>query len=268
MITNKPQKQNYRNFWSRMAGKLANSKKPKWLVKGVIKLWKHKYKVDIQEYRIPPSGFTTFNSFFTRELKSGTRPISSGIVSPVDGFIFDFGKITGDNKLYVKFRHYYVDDLLCDTYEPMSSYTVLYLSPANYHRVHASFDMEITDISYIPGTLRPVKPATVYKKDSVYCRNERIVLHGTSEYGNFYMILVGALFVGKTKLSFDSGLQTNIKKGIASKREYAKSIKISKGDEVGYFEMGSSVILLMKDERLANIALPLNSPLKVGERLV
>ena len=81
------------------------------------------------------------------------------------------------------------------------------------------------------------------------------------------MILVGALFVGKTKLSFDSGLQTNIKKGVASKRIYDTPIYINKGEEVGYFEMGSSVILFMDDERLANIKLPLNSPIKVGNNL-
>lgn len=267
MPTQKPQKQNYRNFFSRMAGKLANSTKPRWFVRGVMKIWRKKYKVDLSEYVVPPNGYKTFNSFFTRNLKPGTRPINDGLVSPVDGFIFDFGKITGDNKIYVKFKHYYVDDLICDEYENMSSYAVLYLSPANYHRVHAAFDMEITDISYLPGTLRPVKPKVVYKKDRVYCRNERIVIHGKSEYGKFYMILVGALFVGKTKLSFDSGLQTNIKKGVASKRIYDTPIYINKGEEVGYFEMGSSVILFMDDERLANIKLPLNSPIRVGNNL-
>jgi len=266
-MAQKPQKQNYRNFFSRMAGKFSNAKKPKWFVKSVIKLWKKKYKIDLDEYVIPPNGFKTFNSFFTRTFKEGARQISEGVASPVDGYIFDFGKINGDDKIYVKFKHYYVDDLICDKYEEMSSYAVLYLSPANYHRVHASFDMEIADISYLPGTLRSVKPKVVYKKDSVYCRNERIVIHGQSEYGNFYMILVGALLVGKTKLSFDSGLQTNIKKGVASKRTYESPIKINKGDEVGYFEMGSSVILLMKDERLANIKFPLNSPIKVGNPL-
>lgn len=263
----KPQKQNYRNFFSRMAGKVANSQKPRWFVKGLIKLWKKRYKIDLSEYAVPQNGFLTFNSFFTRTLKSGSRTISEGLVSPVDGYIFDFGNITGDNKIYVKFKHYYIDDLICDEYENMSSYAVLYLSPANYHRVHASFDMEITDICYLPGTLRSVKPKVVYKKDRVYCRNERIIIHGKSEFGNFYMILVGALLVGKTKLSFDSGLQTNIKKGVASKRVFEQPIAIKKGDEVGYFEMGSSVILLMKDERLARIKFPLNSPLKMGDKL-
>lgn len=268
MPPQKPQKQNYRNFWSRMAGKLANSRKPKWFVQCLIKFWIRKYKIDMSEYNIPEEGFTTFNTFFTRTLKKGTRQISDGIASPVDGYLFDFGKITGDDKIYVKFKHYYIEDLICNEYEPISSYTVLYLSPANYHRVHACFDMKILDINYIPGTLRSVKPNVVFKKDSVYCRNERIVIHGTSEYGNFYMILVGAMVVGKTKLSFDSGLQTNIKNGVMSTKKYDTPISINKGDEVGYFEMGSSVILLMDDERLTNIKYPINSTLKVGNKLV
>ncbi|MCF0207718.1 MAG: phosphatidylserine decarboxylase [Bacteroidales bacterium] len=267
MSVHKAQKQNYRNFWSRMAGKLANTKKPKWFVKYVIRRWTKHYKIDFSEYVVPEKGFKNFNAFFTRHLKEGVRKISDGVVSPVDGVIFDFGKITGDHKIYVKFKHYYIDDLICDTYEEMNSYTVLYLSPSNYHRVHACFDMEITDISYLPGTLHSVKPKVVFKKDSVYCRNERIVIHGKSEYGNFYMILVGALFVGKTKLSFDSGLETNIKKGEASKKTYETNVRIKKGDEVGYFEMGSSVILLMKDDRLSKIKFPMNSPIQMGDSL-
>ena len=263
----KQQKQNYRNFFSRIAGMVANTKKPKWCVNLVINIWKKRYKINLSEYIVPTSGFKSFNALFTRTLKPGVRPISEGLVSPVDGFIFDFGKISGDNKIYVKFKHYYIDDLICDVYDDISSYAVLYLSPANYHRVHASFDMEITDISYLPGTLRSVKPKVIYKKDRVYCRNERIVIHGKSEYGNFYMILVGALLVGKTKLSFDSGLQTNIKKGEASKRVYESSIHIKKGDEVGYFEMGSSVILFLNDERLSKIKFPLNSPVSMGNTL-
>jgi len=268
MDKRKPQKQNYRNFTSRLAGYLSNLKRPRWFVRFLIYFYKKKYRIQLSEFIVPAKGFRSFNSFFTRKLATGMRPLGEGLVSPVDGSVFDFGSVDPDNKIYVKHRHYYIDDLIGDDFENVSSYAVLYLSPANYHRVHAGFDMEIESTSYLPGTLLSVGKRTVKRKDRVYCRNERIVIHGKSAYGRFYFILVGALMVGKVKLSFDSGLKTNIRKGINSKKTYKFPVVIEKGDEIGYFEMGSSVIILLEDPCLATIKKPIQSQIKFGETLV
>lgn len=266
-MATKPQKQNYRNIASRMLGKLTNKQFSKRVINRAIRIYTNKYDISLSNFIIPEGGFKTFNEFFTRKFVEGKRPIGQGLVSPVDGYIYDYGKITKDNKIYVKFKHYYVEDLLGEECKDMNSYSVLYLSPADYHRVHACFDMNITGVSYLPGTLHSVKQKVVRKKDSVYCRNERIVIYGDSEYGKFYFILVGALLVGKVKLSFDSGLQTNIRNGVYSTIKYDKSISIKKGEELGYFEMGSSVVILLEDNLLADFKYPLNTQIRMGESL-
>lgn len=268
MCPAKKQKQNYRNLTSRFAGRVSNIKKPKWSVSMLIHIYRKKYKINMSEFVVPTGGFKSFNSFFTRNLKSGVRKIDEGIVSPVDGTIFDAGNVDPDNKIFVKHKFYYIDDLLGSEFDNLKSYAVLYLSPADYHRVHACFDMNIERAVYLPGTLLSVRKKTVYKKDRVYCRNERIVLSGTSPYGRFYFILVGALMVGKVKLSFDSGLQTNIKHGVMASKEYTTPVQIKKGDETGFFEMGSSVILLLEDNSLASLKDRVHEKVIVGQKLV
>ncbi len=263
----KPQKQNYRNFTSRLAGYLSNLKKPKWFVRLLIFIYKKKYKINIDEFQIPKKGFKSFNDFFTRSLKPNIRHISEGLISPVDGFVFDFGEIDPDDKIFVKQKYYYIDDLICSDFSNLNSYAVLYLSPANYHRVHACFDMEIESVTYLPGTLLSVGKKTVKRKNRVYCRNERIVLSGKSNFGRFNFILVGALMVGKVRLSFDSGLKTNIRKGIFAKTVYKSPVIIKKGEEVGYFEMGSSVIILLEDNCLKTLIKPIHAPIIMGEKL-
>ena len=268
MQNHKPQKQNFRNLTSRFAGRISNTKRPKWFVRLIIKLYISIFNIKIENYIVPKKGFKNFNEFFTRKIKNGLRSIQDGIISPVDGFIFDFGETDPDNKIYVKHRHYYIDDLICDDYQDLSSYAVLYLSPSNYHRVHSPFDITINSVSYLPGTLLSVRKKVIYKKDRVYCRNERIVIEGVCEFGKCKIVLVGALLVGKVKLSFDNSLQTNIKKGIYIKRIYEKSINISKAEELGLFEMGSSVIILLEHNCLSKIIKPIHTPIKYGESLL
>lgn len=267
MAEPKTQKQNYRNFASRFAGYIANMERPKWLPKRLIKRFKKKFKIDLKDFDIPENGFKTFNSFFTRKFKVGVRAIEDGIVSPVDGIVFDYGHVDPLNQIHVKFKHYYIDDLIFEGIKDLRSYAVLYLSPSHYHRVHACFDMQIDRIKYLPGTLRSVREKVVGKKNRVYCRNERIVIHGKSQYGKFYFILVGAMFVGKVKLSFESGLETNIKKGEPSNIIFDEVINIKKGEELGYFEMGSSVIILLENKNLENILFNINDDIRVGQKI-
>jgi phosphatidylserine decarboxylase len=248
-------------------GYLSNLEKPKCVLRWFIKRFRQKYNIDLSEYIVPEDGFKTFNLFFTRKLKTGQRTIEPGIISPVDGFIFDYGVVNPENKIHVKFKHYYIQNLIFEDITNLKSYAVLYLSPSNYHRVHASFDMSIDSIKYLPGTLRSVREKIVEKRNGVYCRNERIVIHGKSEFGEFYFIFVGAIFVGKVKLSFYSNFETNIKKAKQSQQLLDEPIFIKKGEELGYFEMGSSIILLMENDNLKNLNKNINTPIKVGQKI-
>lgn len=266
-MNKKHSKQNIRNMTSRVAGIMAKWKSPKLYVRWIIKKWEKIYNISMDEYIIPEGGFLNFNEFFTRKVKPETRPISMGIVSPVDCCIFDFGYITALKRIHVKGRMYNVQELTNEEKNYMKSYCVFYLSPYNYHRVHACFDMSIDKITYHPGTLFPVKEKTIKKRERVYCNNERIILHGNSTFGKFQFIFVGAMMVGKVKLSFEKKIETNVKKGKYFKHNFDNPYQITKGEELGYFEMGSSIILLLEENYLANIYFKTDDKVKMGETI-
>lgn len=261
-------KQNFLNLASRFMGRIARIQKPRCFVNFVIKAYKMKYKISMDEYIIPEGGFANFNDFFTRRLKPNTRQIGENIISGVDGSVYDFGEINEDKTIHVKEKHYNANTLIGEETHIKGSFAVLYLSPANYHRVHAAFDMTVESVKHIPGRLKSVRDKIVKKTDNLYCQNERIVISGNSEYGRFYFILVGALAVGKVKLTFDSNLETNIKKACCISENLTPPILIKKGKEVGYFEMGSTLILLTEDKSLSEIKLPIESPVQLGQTLV
>lgn len=268
MTINKQQKQNYRNVASRIAGYVAEIRRPAFFIRFFIKIYAKIYKIDLSKFSQPEPFYRNFNDFFTRKYKDSEICIEDGIVSPVDGYLLDRGEVFKEQTITVKNRDYYLSDLLGQDYRNLNSYAVLYLDPGNYHRVHAPFNMSIFEIKYLPGTLRSVKSQVIYKRDRVYCRNERIVIVGDSEFGKFCFILVGALLVGKVRLSFESGLYTNLRKGIPTSKKYLNPIKITKGEEVGYFEMGSSVVMVLEDKLLSEIPLKEHHPISFGKNII
>lgn len=260
------QKQNYRNLASRFAGYISNLTKPKIFVRFIIFVFRKIYRINLDEFIIPEGGFKNFNSFFTRKFKKEFRPISNHkIISPVDGYVVDYGPIDSEKKIFVKHKYYFVEDLISDSSDfVFKSYSVFYLSPKNYHRVHAPFDCEINSVSYFPGTLFSVRHKTVMKRDNVFCRNERIVIYGNSIIGKFCIIMVGAIIVGKVRLSFDSEIQTNIRKGEIFSKNYFHPVNILKGEEIGLFELGSTVIILLEDQQLSELRIKKQSSVKMG----
>ncbi|MBN2776154.1 MAG: phosphatidylserine decarboxylase [Bacteroidales bacterium] len=262
------EKRSYRNSISRLAGNLAKTKWPKFILKPVIRIYCKNYSIYLEDYKIPTNGFKTFNEFFTRKIKPELRPISEGIVSPVDGTVYDFGIVNNEKKIFVKNQYFSIQDLLQQKDNKFESFAVLYLSPSNYHRVHAPFDFKINRIKYIPGNLRSVREDKVQKTDNLYCKNERIVLYGDSEYGEFAFAFIGAMIVGKIKLSFEQKATSNIKKACCTELKYDKTISIIKGDELGYFELGSSVIILLDNPILSTINLCENSEITLGQKLI
>lgn len=261
------QKRSYRNSISRLAGNFAKTKLPKFILNSVINIYCKHYSIKLEDYLIPPKGFKTFNEFFTRKIKPELRPLSEGIVSPVDGSVYDFGIVDNEKKIFVKNQHFSVQDLLQQENSKFSSFAVLYLSPSNYHRVHAPFDFTINKIKYIPGNLRSVREDKVQKTENLYCKNERIVLYGDSEYGQFAFTFIGAMIVGKIKLSFEVKATSNVKKACCTELNYDEAITIKKGNELGYFELGSSVIILLDSPVLATISLEQNSEILLGQKL-
>lgn len=232
-------------------GWLANRQLPRRFLLRMIDAFVHSFSIDLSEFELNRNSVATFNEFFTRKLKPGARGLKGAICSPADGSVSSFGLVRQNQLFQVKGKTYLLNDLLKQKPDFQNgSFLSIYLSLADYHRVHLPFDATLTAIRKIPGTLYSLSPKTLEKIDRVYCRNERVVLEGVCAFGRFYLLLVGAIVVGKIEINPDCTLNTPLKQGM----------------EVGSFQMGSSVLLVLETEQLSH--LPDNiEHLKMGDAL-
>jgi phosphatidylserine decarboxylase len=211
------------------------------------------YKVDIDEVKHEvPGGFESFNDFFIRELEAGARPIDpdpAAVVSPVDGTVSSAGAIHGNRIFQAKGHDYSLEDLLAtDLHEARryvdGAYATIYLAPYNYHRVHAPLDGRITAARYLPGDLFSVNTATARHVPGLFRRNERLALHFDSANGPWVLLLVGALNVGSISTPWSGEVRPR-RKGVVESIDLANGPQqVARGDLLGWFNMGSTVILL------------------------
>jgi phosphatidylserine decarboxylase len=212
------------------------------------------FDVDLEEVKLDvPGDFATFNDFFIRELAADARPIDGdddAIVSPVDGTVSFAGTIRADNLFQAKGIDYSLGDLLAtDTHEAEryvdGSFATIYLAPYNYHRVHAPLAGELVAARYVPGDLFSVNEATVSSVDGLFRRNERLVMHFRTATGPAVLIFVGALNVGSISTPWTGEIRPR-KTGVVDALELSgHPAQVQKGDLLGWFNMGSTVILLL-----------------------
>ncbi len=212
------------------------------------------YDVEVDDVKLKvPDDFANFNEFFVRELEDGARAIdtdSNSIVSPVDGTISIADVIHKDSIVQAKGINYSLDDLLATDLEQANAYVdgsfaTIYLAPYNYHRVHSPFDGELVAARYVPGDLFSVNQATVARVDGLFRRNERLVMHFKTEFGPAVLIFVGALNVGSISTPWSGELRPR-KHGVVDVLDLSKATRtVSKGGLLGWFNMGSTVILLL-----------------------
>ena len=212
------------------------------------------YKVDIEEVKLKvPDDFASFNEFFVRELQDGAREIDDNpdsIVSPVDGTVSVAERIRDNSLIQAKGIDYSLGDLIATDLEQVDAYVngsfaTIYLAPYNYHRVHIPFDGELLAARYVPGDLYSVNEATVARVDGLFRRNERLVMHFKTAFGPAVLILVGALNVGSISTPWSGELRPK-KSGVVDVLDITKAPqKLSKGDLLGWFNMGSTVIVLL-----------------------
>ena len=211
-----------------------------------------KYKVNLTEALLEDiDEYKHFNDFFTRALKDGSRPISdSKVVSPVDGVVSQFGSIKESMIVQAKGKEYSVEALLADNSinDLYTSFATIYLSPKDYHRIHMPFDGSLKSMKYIPGNLFSVNQRTVNDIDEVFARNERLVCFFDTEYGEIALVMVGAIFVGSMETSWEGQITPPYTKSIKTYDYDSRQIKLSKGEELGRFNMGSTVILVLPKE--------------------
>jgi len=240
-----------------------------------ITLFSDAFGVNLAEAKNPdPKSYATFNEFFTRELKAGSRPIAAAkITSPVDGTISQFGNVIDGEILQAKGIDYSLNQLLGGDIERCNKFTngqfiTIYLSPKDYHRIHMPCSGTLTEQVHIPGRLFSVAKHTVNTVKGIFARNERVVAMFDTEYGPMAMILVGAINVAAIETVW-SGLITPPKGVTTTAKTYKDGkIKPKKGEEMGRFNMGSTVILVFAEgspELSDN--LQVDQSLKLGEAL-
>ena len=212
------------------------------------------YDVEIDEVElVVPTGFRTFNDFFIRELEDGARPVDANpgsIVSPADGTLSRSGRLLAGSIMQAKGIDYTLEDLLATDLEQAAaladgSFATIYLAPYNYHRVHAPFDGKVVAARYVPGDLFSVNAATAKYVPGLFRRNERLVLHFETPQGPAAVILVGALNVGSISTPWSGQIRPR-KSGVVETIDLDNGPDtIKKGDLLGWFNMGSTVIVLM-----------------------
>lgn len=199
-----------------------------------------------------PSSYPTLNKLFTRAIKSpmNISTDNTEVISPADSFITDFGKIIDEKAYQIKGMSYSIERLLGEHYKDDIAilkdgcYANFYLSPKDYHRYHIPLDMRIKSATHIPGALYPVNIPFLKIKPNLFIENERIILECEICDGKkMFMVLVGALNVGSMTLSFDERVQTNIDSREIKHYVY-DDVSMKKGDLLGWFEMGSTIVIL------------------------
>jgi len=237
----------------------------------------HLYDVDIDDVKLDvPGDFETFNAFFIRELENNARPVDANtqsIVSPVDGTISSAGPIRDNSIFQAKGLEYSLEDLLATDLQDArryidGSYATIYLAPYNYHRVHAPLDGKIVAARYIPGDLFSVNTATAANVPGLFRRNERLVIHLRSAHGPYAMVFVGALNVGSISTPWSGEIRPR-KTGVVEMISLEKGPDaVRKGDLLGWFNMGSTVILLLPAGAGSwNTGLDPKSTVRMGESI-
>ncbi|HEY3449851.1 MAG TPA: archaetidylserine decarboxylase [Myxococcales bacterium] len=240
-----------RSAISRVVGDAARAPAPPRAHQAAMRAFVAAFGVHADEAELPVSEYATFEEFFTRRLKAGARPIAPGeqvVVSPVDARVASAGTARGGTLVQAKGRDYTLASLLSDPADGRAfeggEYLTLYLSPRDYHRIHAPLSGSVEGYSYVPGELWPVNQLGVRFVPELFCTNERLVTYLATAAGRVAVVKVGAMCVGRIRASYDD-VVTHSGRG-ASRRRYERTVPIKKGEELGVFELGSTVILLFQ----------------------
>ncbi|MCC6138604.1 MAG: phosphatidylserine decarboxylase [Bdellovibrionaceae bacterium] len=235
---------------SHYIGSVAYNQWPKPLADISVKMFAKLVGINVEEAEKPLDEYKTVGEFFSRKLKAGARPIQGSEIHPCDSRITQSGKIVESVLIQAKGIKYTLEEFLpqtpwADSLEK-GTFTTYYLSPKDYHRVHAPKTGKIAWVKYFPGELWPVNFWSLRNVPGVLAINERVAIGIDTPAGKMIMVMVGATNVGSMTFAFDASIKTN-QYPFKNQRlliEYPKPKAISVGDEVGTFNLGSTVVLL------------------------
>lgn len=261
---------------SRLVGRIAKSNNVK-IKNALISYFLKNYDINMQEAEVENAfEFKTFNQFFTRKLKKEVRPISLGnnvVVSPADGVVSQIGFIKNGEVFQAKGRRFSLHDFLGGDKKISEmfingSFSTIYLSPKDYHRIHMPFSGTLRSMDYIPGNLFSVNPVTVESVDNLFARNERLSCIFETKDGPMAVVLVGAMIVAGIRVIWEKNPFIKNKKIQHFKYPLKGqgSVHLKKGDELGRFMLGSTVVICFPKNKVDWIEdIHSNSSLKMGE---
>ncbi|WP_256077249.1 archaetidylserine decarboxylase [Massilia sp. YIM B04103] len=256
------------NFAGRVAGAKGGA-----MTTRLIRWFVGKYDVNMAEAANPDiASYHSFNDFFTRALKPGARPLAEAdLVCPVDGRISQFGAIEDDQIFQAKGHKFSTTALVggdraLAAHFQHGSFANLYLSPRDYHRIHMPCDGKLTRMIYVPGELFSVNPTTARGIPGLFARNERVVCVFDTAFGPFVMTLVGATIVGSMATVWHGVVNPPRQPDVCEWTYADQNIVLKKGEELGRFLLGSTVVMLFpKDTLHFNEQWQPAGPVRLGE---
>jgi len=265
-----------KHLLSRLIAKLGDSK-ISWIKNILINLAIDVFNIDTDEaLSADPDDYPTFNDFFMRKLKEGARPIAQdkqSIISPSDGLISQYGKIEHDTLIQAKGKYFSLTTLIGGNQELAEKFidgqfATIYLSPRDYHRVHMPCDGQLKESIYVPGELFSVNQTTAKHIDNLFARNERLVCIFDNKQGSIASIMVGAMLVAGIETVWSGQVVPPVNPIAEYSSHKADKIKLAKGDEMGRFKFGSTVILLFqKDSMKWNENIEAGMSVKMGQTI-
>ncbi len=262
---------------SLLAGRLAEVEKP-WIKNPLIKQFAKAYDIDMSIAVQPDlTQYAHFNDFFTRAIDLSHRPIDSnkkGLCSPVDGAISQFGAIKSGRIIQAKNHDYSTLELLggdsqSADYFSQGEFCTIYLAPKDYHRIHMPCAGKLISMTHVPGQLFSVNPLTANHVPKLFARNERVVSLFDTAFGKMAMVAVGATIVGSIETVWAGSVTPPSRKQIKTWNYEEQSIQLKKGEEMGRFKLGSTVILLLENKNWQwHDSIQLEADVTLGQALV
>jgi len=259
-----------KSAFSRMMGWFADRAWSPRILRLVIRFYVWFYEIDMREFALPIASYSTFTEFFTRPVRPDSRPVLSDprmLASPVDGAVSEAGTIRKGRLIQAKGRDYSLELLLggdpgWKSYEN-GQFATLYLSPRDYHRIHAPCAGSVRRFRYVPGELWTVGPAGVKGVPGLFSRSERLVTFLATEFGEVAVVAVGATIVGRIRVVYHS-LTSNRPGASPLAETLSEPFPLAKGSELGRFELGSTVILLTRPGEVELHPLRPGDPVRMG----
>lgn len=235
---------NFTKLISLCFGFIADTRFPPLIQRFINYCYIQAFKIDLSEFQ-PYYHYKSLNELFTRGLRQIRRFDKDEMIfiSPSDGKITQFGNVENGKALQIKGFAYSVERLLGEKLDSPLFYANIYLSPSNYHRYHAPCDLWVESITHFKGALLPVHLKSLRKNRNLFIINERIVLKARDRFGDLvYFVAVGALNVGSMIFYIEPKISEKYQ-GIKRSFNYKEPIYLKKGEEMGMFKMGSTIVL-------------------------